>query len=329
MYQQEKNGLTFTVDGAIADEESMVLFYSLESSEKQKELTIEEVHLERVDGKKLDFGSYSGGRDFISQEGESSFNDIFEYHFQTPLKERSFRLRVKVKKEQQTEEYLLHFELKKDIQKKKTIKLDKTVTIEGQKITLEKAEIYPLRVAVHVKMDPSNTKKLLEFEDIRLVDENGETWNKIANGVTASRISDDEAIIYLQSNYFNEPKELYLILNKIQAVDKEDANIVIDTQKKQILKQPDGNLLTDLIVEGTHVGFKIPAKDEFNYHLISGAKDRNGNEIESPETSMSHYDGKMEIGIHMPGLTAEMSPISLELSFYPSWIEGEGKIRIK
>ncbi len=252
---EEKNGLTFTVDGVIADEESMVLFYSLESSEKQKELTIEEVHLERVDGKKLDFGSYSGGRDFISQEGETSFNDIFEYHFQTPLKERSFRLRVKVKNERQTEEYLLKFELKKDIQKKKTIKLDKTVTIEGQKITLEKAEIYPLRVAVHVKMDPSNTKKLLEFEDIRLVDEQGQTWNKIADGVTASRISDDEAIIYLQSNYFNEPKELYLILNKIQAVDKEDANIVIDTQKKQILKQPDGNLLTDLIVEGNTCRF--------------------------------------------------------------------------
>ncbi|WP_254782329.1 DUF4179 domain-containing protein [Bacillus sp. OK048] len=326
---QEKNGLAFTVDGAIADEESLVLFYSLESLEKQKELTIEEVHLERFDGKKLDFGSYSGGRDFISQDGETTFNDMFEYHFHTPLKERSFRLRVKVKKDRQTEEYLLQFQLKKDIQKKKTIKLDKTVTIEGEKITFVTAEIYPLRVAVHVKMDPANTKKLLEFEDLHIVDEQGQTWNKIANGVTASRISDDEAIIYLQSNYFNEPKELYIILNKIQAVDKEDANIIIDTQNKQILKQPEGNLLTNLIVEGTHVGFKIDTKEEFNYHLISGAKDRNGNEIENPETSMSRYEGQMEIGIHLPRLTPEMSPISLELSFYPSWIEGEGKIRIK
>jgi hypothetical protein len=44
---------------------------------------------------------------------------------------------------------------------------------------------------------------------------------------------------------------------------------------------------------------------------------------------MSYHDGETEIGVHMPGLTDEMSPISLELSFFPAWIEGEGKIQIK
>ncbi|MDF2858854.1 MAG: hypothetical protein K0Q87_4705 [Neobacillus sp.] len=326
---EEKNGMTFTVDGAIVDEDSMVIFYTLKSEEKQKEINIEEMQLTGLNSKKLDFSSFSNGGMLTSEEGNTTFSDMLEYHFQTSLKERNFELKVRVKGERQTEEYLLQFELKKDIQMKKTIKLDKTVTIEGQKIRFVTADIYPLRVAVHVKMDPKNTKKLLDFEDLRLVDEQGQTWNKIANGVTASRISDDEAIIYLQSNYFNEPKELYLVLNKIQAVVKEDAYIVIDTQKKQFVKQPKGNILTDLIVEGTHVGFKMHTKDEFNYHIIAGVKDKNGNEIENAGTSMSHYEDATEIGIHLPGLTSEMSPISLELSFFPAWIEGEGKIRIK
>src|ERR1700730_16497879 len=65
--------------------------------------------------------------------------------------------------------------------------------------------------------NPHNTKRILNFDDLRLVDENGTTWNKINDGETAKQISKDESIIYLQSNYFRNPKKLSLVINKIQA----------------------------------------------------------------------------------------------------------------
>lgn len=69
--------------------------------------------------------------------------------------------------------------------------------------------------------------------------------------------------------------------------------------------------------------------DEFHYFPFAAVKDKNGKQIESPEQSTASHDGNTEVGLRIPGLTAEMSPISLELSFYPSWIKGEGKIRIR
>lgn len=184
-------------------------------------LNIEEPHLNHQGGEKLDWGTFSSGSGNlkISKDGKTTNTGTIELSFENPLTARKFELNIKGRGDKQLESFVLQFELRKPIQEKKTYKLNKKVTIEGQKITFLDATIYPIRIAVHVKMDPNNSKKLLNFDDLRLVDENGETWNKIANGVTASKISDDEAIYYLQSNYFREPKELYLVLNKIQAVD--------------------------------------------------------------------------------------------------------------
>jgi hypothetical protein len=327
---QEKNGLTFTLDGVIADEDALVLFYSLQSEQKQSEMVVEEVRLKATDVEDIKIGSFSYGRPLSSEDGKSFGNDMMEYHFQAPLTAREFELKVKVKGDHQTEEYTLPFQLKKEIKKKKTYVLNKSVTIEGQKITFVDAKVYPLRVAVHVKLDPNNTKKLLNFDDLRLVDENGEVWNKIADGVTASHISENEKILYLQSNYFRDPEELYLVLNKIQAVDREKASIIVDIQAEKILSQPEGNLFSDVVVDGKYIMLKMRTDEEFHYHPFSDVRDKDGNLLDSPETSISGpYDGMIEFGVNIPELQAEMNPISLELSFFPAWIEGNGKVKIK
>jgi hypothetical protein len=330
---KEKDGLTVTIDGAITDENGLLLFYSIES-DNDTEFYMEGPRLHYEDGKSVDWGSISSsaGEVHTDGKGKSISTGTFEIDLKHPLESKELVLAVKIKKDSKTEEFILPFQLKKEIKEKITYELNKTLTIEEQKITFLDATIYPLRVAVHVKMDPANTKKLLNFDDIRLVDENGEVWNKIANGVTASKISDDEAIIYLQSNYFREPKELYLVLNKIQAVDKEETMVVIDTQSKQILKQPKENIFSDLIVDSDQVLLTMHTKNEFHFTPFGEAKDRNGNVVEVPETSMSSKGGDervIDFGFRIPELQKVINPISIELSFFPAWIKGETKIQIK
>ena len=330
---KEKDGLTVTIDGAITDENGLLLFYSIES-DNDTEFYMEGPRLHYGDGKSVDWGSISSSAGEVHNEGngKSISTGSFDIDLKHPLELNELVLTVKIKKDSKTEEFILPFQLKKEIKEKKTYQLNKTVTIEGQKISFLDATIYPLRVAVHIKMDPANTKKILNFDDLRLVDENGEVWNKIANGVSASKISDDEAIIYLQSNYFREPKELYLVLNKIQAVNKEEAMVVIDTQTKQILKQPKENIFSDLIVEDDQVVLTMQTKNKFHYTPFGEAKDRKGNVVEVPETSMSPRGGDervIEFGLRIPELQKVMNPISLELSFFPSWIKSEAKIKIK
>jgi hypothetical protein len=327
---QEENGITFTIDGAIADQDGLALFYSITSKEKQTELSTTNVKLKSLDGGKADIGTASFGSPFYSDKGETSFNDYFEFHFQSPLEAKKFEIQVDVEGKTRVQ-FTLPFQLKKEIQAAKTYPLNKTVTFQGQKITFIDAKVYPLRAAIHVKMDHDNTKQILNFDDLRLVDENGEAWNKINNGVTASKISPDEAIVYLQSNYFKEPKELYLVLNKLQAVDKDEMFVVVDTQKQQILKQPKENYFSSLKVTGDAIHFIFTPGKEFNYFLFNRKLDGNGEEISSSGGySQSGFEnGAMEIGVMMPAPQTQVNPISLELVYFPSWIKGDYKIRIK
>lgn len=329
---EKKNGIEVVIDGAIADENGLVLFYTLKADEKQKYMVIERAKLKDANGKELEFSTASYGTPHYSEKGEKSFNGTMEYFFQEPLDESEFSLELQVEGDDVKEDFAFSITLDNEIRTKKTYEINKTVSIEGQKVYVTEAVVYPLRVAVHVKTDPQNSKKLLEFQDLRLVDEKGETWSKISNGMVASNISDDETIYYLQSNYFNEPEELYLVFNKIQAVDKEVSDVVVDTEKVEILKQPDGNRLRELRISGNDIIFNLYIEKEFPYSLFSGVKDGNGNEIEKTSgfwSSDREEQGFTEIGVTIPNLKGYPNPITLELSFFPEWIEGEGKIRIK
>lgn len=243
---EKKNGIEVVIDGAIADENGMVLFYTLNTDKKQTEIMMDNVVLKSLDGEELDFASSSFGTPHYSEKGEKTFNGTIDYYFEKPLKAREFQLDIEL----EGEKYTIPFSLKEELKAKKTYSINQTVTIDGQKIQILEATVYPLRVAVQIKMDPKNTKKLLVIEELRLVDENGESWSKIKNGVTGTVMSENEQIYYLQSNYFKEPKELYLAFNKIQAVDKEFAEVVLDTEKEEILKQPKGDKLRDMKITG-------------------------------------------------------------------------------
>ncbi|HLO11619.1 MAG TPA: DUF4179 domain-containing protein [Pseudoneobacillus sp.] len=326
----EKNGLKLSIDGAIADEEGLVLFYSLTSETKQKNIMLENVDITSRDGEKLDLSTVSYGSSHFSDKGETSYNGRLDIFFEKPYKSRELELNVTIKGDTNGE-YSIPITLKKDLKAKKIYELNKTVSIEGQKITIISATIQPLRAAIHVKKDPNNTKKILSFEDLRLVDENGESWNRNTNGTTATKISENEEIIYLQSNYFRQPKELYLVFNKLQAIDKNETSVVVDIENEKILKQPTGNVLTDVKVDGDNMDFTMVTKEEFPYFIFSGIKDGNGKDIksESSYSIMSRGEGEEKsLGISIPNLQKQKGPIFLELSFFPAWIEGDVKMKI-
>jgi hypothetical protein len=325
----DKNGLTVTIDGAIADEEGLVLFYTLSSETKRQNLVIDKADLKSKEGETLDFATISYGSMHTSEQGENSYSGTLEFFFEKPYTTKSFELAIATKGDVSAQ-YSIPFTLHKEMEKKKTFNLNKTVTIEGQKMTFVSATIQPLRAAIHVKKDPQNTKKILNFDDLHLVDENGETWNKSTNGTTATKISDNEEIIYLQSNYFRQPKELYLVFNKIQAVDKENAYVVVDIDKEIILNQPKSNRISNVKVSEGSIDFEMPTEEEFPYLPFSKILDREGKEIISQSSySRSFGDEKIKsFGMNISNLKKAKGPISFELSFYPEWIEGEGKIKI-
>jgi hypothetical protein len=319
-----KDGVKITLDGTIADEMGIVLYYTLHSEEKQKSMMVEKVKLRTKDGTALDIASISYGFPHESEEGKHSYSGEIEYYFEAPLTAKDYVIDIEVS----GKEFSLPFTLN-DFKKKKEYSINKTLALEGQKINVEKVIVYPLRIAVYLEADASNDKQILHLEDLRIVDEKGEVWGKITNGVTASGSYDEKRKIYLQSNYFHEPKELYLLLNKAQAVNKEDIYVVVDPKQNKILQQPDKNMLKDVKIVGNDLVFTLKMED-FPFSMFNEIYEMSGKEIESNSSfSTVSSEGLQELGVYIPYLSTRTEPVKLKLGYYPDWIHGKEKIRIK
>jgi hypothetical protein len=327
---EEKSGLKVTIDGAIADENGIVLFYSLQSKKPLKKIYIEKAELKSLKGENLDHGSTTYGSSHLSDKGEQNYRGMIEYFFNTPISSKNLTVKLKIAGDI-NDEYQIPIHLKKEIKRKKTYELNQTVVVEGQKLTVLRAVIQPLRVSIHIKKDPSNSKKIMNIDDLRLVDEHGETWSTVSNGTSGSKISEEEEVIYLQSNYFRQPKELYLTFTKLQALNKEDAFVMVDIENGQILKQPKGNIIQDAKVEGSYIDFLLSLEKDFSYFPFSNIKDVNGQEVkwESSYSQTISDDGHKKLGINIPNLKKQQGPITFELNYYPTWIEGDVSIKIK
>ncbi|GAF66080.1 iron-siderophore ABC transporter iron-siderophore-binging protein [Bacillus sp. TS-2] len=330
---QEKKGLSVTVDSVIVDETGMVLFYTIEANKKQSQFYVEDFELTPADGTDLEIGSISSQYDFLDAEKlHKSFSSSAELFFLEELETKTFNLIMKVETDDHKETFDFVFSLEKPVKVKKTYELEETISIGEQEIKVKNITVSPLRVAVHVEYAPDNSKKIFEFPDIRLVDEYGESWTKIANGVSASQISENEAIIYLQSNYFKEPEELFLVINKIQAVDKDEAYLIVDTEKEEILKQPKGTALSNVEWEDEMLMITLDVSEEFNYFFLNEVRDADGQEFyENLSYSLREENGIQKMGISLPK-TNEIpykNPLRMELSYFPSWIEGDVKLRVK
>lgn len=333
-----KEDITFTVDGVIADENGMVLFYTIDSDEKRDRMRVKEVQLLDGDGEDLDISSLSYGEPESNKQRQSS-SGMVEAFYTTPSLVKDFKIEVEVIGSSPdgtfegsfADTFTVPFTLPKDVLAQQTYEMNETVSIEGQKITFLEAIVSPLRTAIHVKMNSDNTKQLLNFEDLRLVDGNGETWGKIVNGVTGNVLSDEEQIIYLQSNYFRDPTELYLEINNIQAVDKEDLMVVVDPKKEEIIHQPKGNLLNKVKVKGGYLVFEMDSGEDSEHPEFGfvSVYDEDGASISSMSSFQRQTGDMIEVGVAIDDLSALNGLISLEISHYPTWIKGDEKIKIK
>ena len=79
--------------------------------------------------------------------------------FREGINKSDFIFKVKLESDSRSIDYEIPFSLAKE--KMPTIRypINETVSIEGQKITIKQIEISPIKVGVHVHVDPSNTKK--------------------------------------------------------------------------------------------------------------------------------------------------------------------------
>ncbi|WP_312096313.1 DUF4179 domain-containing protein [Niallia sp.] len=324
---ETRGDLTLTIDGVIMDESGMNVFYTLKSTKPLTGGEIKYINLLNKEEFPEHSRSYNG---YFPDDIQNEFQDMVEYQFVNSFsfEELKFSFELVTVMDNQEIKFLIPFELKKNVKKNITCPIKQVVEVEKQKITIEEIIVYPLRIGVKVAFDPTNTKEILGFEDMRLENENGEVWTSIENGTVNRTLSKHEKMYYLQSNYFEKPKELYLRVNKLMAIDKDDAMVIVDTETNKLIKSPKDGKLKLGETSKAQAEFYMVSNSKNNYSIFSGALDAKGKELNIPSTEF-YNDGDKKFWKMYFETTEYNNPLSLELFAYPNYIEGDVKIEVK
>lgn len=328
------DGITFTVNGVIADDSRMILFYSVHSH-TSKTLKLMSVDLLNGKGKPVIGGiTYDPSviKKHSSREVTVGFvksSDVphtvnFTIHLKKGVKDWAGTVKVPIDKQR--------FKNMKQV-----LPVHKTISIGEQVIHFDKAIIYPTRIDVQVHFDPNNSKHIFGFDRMKLVDDKGNVW-PIVDGMSGAQMNSNEQMIYFQSNYFHEPKKLYLEGQSMRVLDKNKMNVLVNLKTKKLLKQPDRKL-TLIGVTKTSKNYKIkfkyqtqgPKKQSFFHSVQFGSiHDARWKSVQilSSETSNIPELGAQTIQIKIKRSNYK-EPLKLHINDYPNHIKKSFRIRIK
>ncbi|QGH33408.1 DUF4179 domain-containing protein [Gracilibacillus salitolerans] len=322
-----KGDLTLTIDSVIRDEHGLVLFYTVSSEKELNRIRLEESMITNDQGEDLGYQS-------VSSRDEAQ--GTVEYYTEEPIPFDDFTFTAEVVGVETLDNGVgnqLRETISIDFHAENTkeaihYQVDETVTVEGQKIHINSVTIQPLRTSINLYADPENDMRIFSFDDIALVDENGEEWSGIQNGMTASgTIEDENYEVFLQSNYFEQPESLVLTFSKIQAVDRNKDYFRFDLKNEQILHDPN-NKFYDMEYRNGWLSVTMDSMEDYYMNPFGDIFDLDGNKMEQTRSNYGHTLNN-ESRTFKQAIQTNESIIDVKLSSYPNWIEEKVEIPLK
>ena len=277
----------------------------------------------RRNGEPLSVGiGYSWVRDKETKIIEENFEitartERIDYH------DAQFELYIQMADVHHTE-FTIPFELKKPIAKTKIYEMNEVMSFEGQHITVKSIAISPLRTGITIAVDPDNSQRILGFDDLRFLDENGEEWSTIQNGLTATgNEQDGETTYFMQSNYFREPKKLTLQVGEVKALPKGEDYIEVDFAKNKVLYQPSLSGLKAHVSNGFLTVVAPTAYENKTMGLLGTAIDANGQTVSAISSTSSLGSSEWEVeDTTSYKLTDVANPVRIYFSHYEQFLDG-------
>ncbi|WP_332646555.1 DUF4179 domain-containing protein [Lysinibacillus sp. 54212] len=326
---EEKDGITFSVESVIADETGMMIAYKLTSKHNLENIFLREPKL------------FQNGKDLkpLISHSRSGSDEVFEveerleiiFTEETKLNGLDFTLNVTLENNNETT-FSIPFTLTKPIAPSKVYSINKETEVDGQKISVKELVISPLRAEIKLAIAEGNTKRILQIGTMKVIDEKGEEWRNINEGITnMGSIESGEFSVFVQSNYFRKPEQLTLVLEKIEALPKGEDVIVIDFDKGEIVQQPKDVVLN---VTSSSLTAQYPLSKLNHSQSLIGWEltDQNGNVIAPYQSSFVSGDNDLLEDATYYFDPTEMStmsqPMIAKINSYPSFLQGEGKVVI-
>ncbi|MEK4110052.1 hypothetical protein ABIC86_004127 [Paenibacillus sp. DS2363] len=284
----EHDGTSLTVEGIITDESRMVIFYTMKGMKDPEKFNYD-IDLLDENGKDLPVAfSYAYPTPSPDENVNENMIDVIFTDGTSPPEELS--VVFKARDTTRAEKWKITFPVDKNLTKgmKKVIPVNQTLTVDGQRIDVKQATMYPTRLVLDVNFDPKNTKKVFGLSDLQLVDEQGRAWR------TDTSTGEDERSIYFESMYFSIPTKLTLQGSGFSGLDKDELALTLDLKSHRITGGPPGLKMVGSKVEGKDliIDFSVAGRMDGGFVLtFRKVTDSTGKSYEVPGASWSSGEG--------------------------------------
>jgi len=337
---QTQDGVTVRIDGAIPDEGRIVLFYTVfDSQGAAPALEIDRPRFVLPDGSELQ-GGYSWWRrssgDEKSANGHSNtINVEFTNGVQVP-REFSLDFKLTARGVPFGNEWSLPIRLD-EIETgalRTEYAIDRTIELEGQRITFRKATVFPTRIGVELAYDEGNEKVIFSFLDISLIGDDGERYTE----QSTMYVDDSTRIVFFEGSSFSIPKSLTLVGSAARAVDKDRLELIVDTRKGVVLEAPDDRIKLEQVSEKGDVRelrFRLEGvaeDDNMLYSVVEGEfADASGRTFKTGGGYVygdAGEAGGQFVAFEIPAV-AYAEPLRFRIFNYPAYIREPIEIRIR
>ena len=257
------DGVTVNLGYAIVDKYQAVFFYSVDGGRFWTSPTITAPEGEPVGGYATSY-SYADGQDSLDSMtlsftgGENGLPDRFtlEMYFQ-PRPEQEQLSEAVAPSETVPDDLTESVDLRDDpntlrfafditldparVSGSETVEVGKWMELDGQRILVDRLELFPTRTIVYLGEDEANTAWLRSLK-FWFEDEKGKVYDNIDGILSASGEIDSESYLtyYFQSFYYDLPKGLTLCAGKVEWLNKDAPHVFLDLTTGACTGLPDG-----------------------------------------------------------------------------------------
>jgi hypothetical protein len=335
---QTLDGVTLTVDGVIADESRLVLFYTFSDPDGLAAIDVYRPRFRLPDGSELE-AMYSWGPANPGIESEGTIrtrSGHIDVQFAEGAKlPEAFTLEMGLQRSGSpfggTYEIPIALEAGDPAALRTEYAIDRTVELDGQRVTFKRAIVYPTRIAVEAAFDEANEKQIFSFLDLKLVGDDGEEYTE-----QSSVLSYPSRMIYFEGSSFAIPESLTLTGSRARAVDKHRLDLVVDTVKRTVIEAPDDRIAIERVTDQgdtLELEFRligVAEDDNMSYSVVEGTfAEGSGRTYETGGLRTSSRDDEDQIvTVQIPD-EAYAQPLTFRIFNYPAYIGEPFEIRIR
>ena len=146
----------------------------------------------------------------------------------------------------------------------RTLNMNRTVELDGQRIVFDKVEIYPTQIRVLWHTDETNTH-LIDGLRIELQSKERGKWQGISNGVSGIGATDSpERQTWLESNWFSDEEEYQLVITQYALIPKDKRMVSYDYSTNTFTNLPEYAWLKEAIPSesGLYMEFEFKSTTE-------------------------------------------------------------------